>query len=88
MMNRTRIGLGMFLVAIGVTTTAYLGAGVAQEPKVAVAKRHNRASQQRLSIPRSTLDGRRHCQQSFSRTRFAANGHKLDRIVHQGAECK
>jgi len=35
MMNRTRIGLGLFLVAVGVTISAYLGASVAQEPKVA-----------------------------------------------------
>ena len=34
MMHRTRIGLGLFLAAIGVTISAYMGAGVAQEPKV------------------------------------------------------
>ena len=35
MMNRIRIGSGLFLVAIGISISVYLTAGVAQEPKTA-----------------------------------------------------
>lgn len=34
-MNRIRIGSGLFLVALGITISVYLGSGVAQEPKAA-----------------------------------------------------
>ena len=35
MMDRIRIGSVLFFVAVGITVSAYLGAGVAQEPKAA-----------------------------------------------------